>query len=185
MSSEHDQPRLFEPPPLELPERSLVLLIGAAASGKSTFAQRHFRPDEIVSSDECRARVSGDSYDASAAPEVFELLRSLVAERLAAGKLTVVDATNTAAEHRAPLVRLAHAHGFAPVAVVLALPEQVVQDRNAGRPQRGISPFVVRSHARAVRRSVPRLRTEAFAAVYVLTSAEDVDAVAVVRRPSK
>lgn len=162
-----------------------MVLIGAAGAGKSTFAHRHFRPDEIVSSDDCRSRISGDTYDASAASDVFELLRSLVAERLAAGWLTVVDATNTAAEHRAPLVRLAQTHGFAPIAVVLALPEQVVQDRNAGRPERAISPFVVRSHARAVRRSVPRLRTEGFATVYVLTSAEDVDAAAVVRRGTK
>lgn len=182
MSSEHDQPRLFELPPLELPERSLVVLIGAAGAGKSTFAHRHFGPDEIVSSDECRARVSGATYDASSASGVFELLHSLVAERLAAGTLTVVDATNAAAEHRAPLVRLAQVHGFTPIAVVLAPPEQVCQERNAGRPERAISPFVVRSHARAVRRSVPRLRTEGFATVYVLVSANDVDAATVVRR---
>jgi predicted kinase len=182
VSSEHDRPRLFELPPLELPDRSLVVLIGAAGSGKSTFAHRHFRPGEIVSSDECRARVSGNAYDPSASADVFELLRSLVADRLAAGKLTVVDATNTAAEHRAPLVRLARLHEFTPVAVVLAMPEEVVQARNAGRPERAISPFVVRSHARAVRRSVPRLRTEGFATVYVLASANDVDAATVVRR---
>jgi predicted kinase len=179
---EPDQPRLFEPPPLELSERSLVLLVGATGAGKSTFASRHFLPDEIVSSDECRSRLPGETYDASTSAEVFELLRSLVAERLAAGLLTVVDATNAAAEHRAPLVRLARVNGFAPVAVVLALPEQVCQERNVDRPERAISPFVVRSHARSVRRSVPRLRTEGFDEVYVLTSAEDVDAATVLRR---
>jgi protein phosphatase len=177
-----DQPRLFEPPPLELPERSLVVLVGAAGAGKSTFAARHFRPEEIVSSDECRARVSGETYDSSAATEVFELVRSLVAERLAAGLLTVVDATNTAAQHRAPLLRLAHGHGFAAIAVVLALPEQVCQERTAARPDRPMSEFVVRSHARSVRRSVPRLRTEGFHEVYVLTSPEDVEAATIVRR---
>lgn len=166
---------------MELPERSLVVLVGAAGAGKSTFARRHFRPDEVVSSDECRVRVSGDTYDPSATSDVFELLRSLVAERLAAGKLTVVDATNAAAEHRAPLLRLAALHGFAAVAVVLALPEHVCQERSADRPDRAISPFVVRSHARSVRRSVPRLRSEGFGPVYVLSSVEDVEAVAVVR----
>jgi predicted kinase len=173
--------RLFELPPVDLPERSLVVLVGAAGAGKSTFARRHFPPDEIVSSDECRTRVSGNTYDPAATSEVFELMRSRVAERLGAGKLTVVDATNAAAEHRAPLVRLAQVHGFEPVAVVLALPEHVCQERTADRPDRTISPFVVRSHARSVRRSVPRLRSEGFRVIYVLSSAEDVDAVAVVR----
>jgi protein phosphatase len=176
------QPRLFEPPPLELPERALVVLVGAAGAGKSTFARSHFAPGEIVSSDECRARVSGDTYDPAASSEVFELLHSLVAERLAAGLTTVVDATNAAAEHRAPLVRLASVHGFAPVAVVLALPERICQERNAGRPDRAVPPVVVRSHARSVRRSVPRLRSEGFREVYILASAEDADAATVVRR---
>jgi len=174
--------RLFELPPVELPERSLVVLVGAAGAGKSTFARRHVPPDEIVSSDECRTRVSGNTYDPAATSDVFELVRSHVAERLRAGKLTVVDATNAAAEHRAPLVRLARLHEFEPVAVVLALPEHVCLERGANRAERVISPFVVRSHARSVRRSVPRLRSEGFSRVYVLASPEDIDAVAVVRK---
>jgi protein phosphatase len=176
-----DQPRLFELPPLELGERSLVVLIGAAGAGKTTFAHKHFRPEEIVSSDECRAQVSGDAYDPAAAPAVFALVHALVDERLAAGRLTVVDATNAAPEHRAPLVALARGYGFAPVALVLALPEALCQERTAGRSDRSISPFVVRKHARAVRRSLVRLRTEGFSEVYVLRSPEDVDAAAVLR----
>ncbi len=36
---------------LRLPELSLVLLIGPSGSGKSSFARKHFKPTEIVSSD--------------------------------------------------------------------------------------------------------------------------------------
>lgn len=39
---------------LAVPDLSLVVLIGATGSGKSTFAARHFRPTEVLSSDFCR-----------------------------------------------------------------------------------------------------------------------------------
>ena len=45
---------------LEIPDPSLVLLVGAAGAGKTTFAARHFPPDEVLSSDAYRALVSGD-----------------------------------------------------------------------------------------------------------------------------
>jgi hypothetical protein len=45
---------------LAVPQPSLVVLIGASGSGKTTFARRHFLPTEILSSDACRAMVSDD-----------------------------------------------------------------------------------------------------------------------------
>ena len=79
---------------LTIPELSLVVLIGVSGSGKSTFAQKHFKPTEIVSSDACRGLVSDDENSQAATPDAFELLHFIARKRLAAGKLTVVDATN-------------------------------------------------------------------------------------------
>ena len=43
---------------VKIPELSLVILIGASGSGKSTFAKKHFKSTEIISSDHCRALIS-------------------------------------------------------------------------------------------------------------------------------
>ncbi len=43
---------------LKVPELSLVLLVGASGSGKSSFAARHFKATEVISSDYCRGLVS-------------------------------------------------------------------------------------------------------------------------------
>jgi protein phosphatase len=52
--------------PLTIPDFSLVVMMGASGSGKTTFAERHFRPSEILSSDRCRGMVADDEFDQSA-----------------------------------------------------------------------------------------------------------------------
>src|SRR5688572_28222176 len=121
---------------LTIPELSLVVLIGTSGAGKSTFARRHFRQSEILSSDACRAMVSDDENDLAATSDAFEVLHFIAAKRLAAGKLTVVDATNVQPEARKPLVELARRYHVLPVAIVLDLPERLCQERNRSRPDR-------------------------------------------------
>src|SRR5437667_518738 len=101
------------------PRLSLVVLIGASGSGKSTFAKKHFLPTEIVSSDFCRALVSDDENDLAATNDAFDVLHYIAGKRLAAGRLTVVDATNVKPEDRKSLVELARQYHCLPVAIVL------------------------------------------------------------------
>ena len=85
---------------LTLPELSLVVLVGVSGSGKSTFARKHFKATEILSSDYCRGLVSDDENSQAATTDAFDVLHFIARKRLAAGKLTVVDATNVQPEAR-------------------------------------------------------------------------------------
>ncbi len=107
---------------LAIPELSLVVLVGVTGSGKSTFARAHFKPTEVISSDFCRGLVADDENDQSATPDAFDVLHYIAGKRLAAGRLTVVDATSVQPDARAPLVALAREHDVLPVAIVLDLP---------------------------------------------------------------
>jgi polynucleotide kinase-phosphatase len=155
--------------------------MGASGSGKSTFARRHFRPTEIVSSDFCRALVSDDESSLDASRDAFDVLHFVAGKRLARGRLTVIDATNVQPEARAPLVALAREYHCLPVAIVLDLPERVCLERNAQRPDRQFGPHVVRNHVRQLRNSLRGLQKEGFRHVFVLESQEQVDAALLVR----
>src|SRR6202163_264634 len=95
---------------ITIPNLSLVVLIGPSGSGKSTFARKHFLPTEILSSDACRGMVSDDENNQAVTNEAFALLHFIAAQRLALGRLTVIDATNVQPEARKPLVELARKH---------------------------------------------------------------------------
>src|SRR5215216_6711191 len=139
---------------ITIPELSLVVLIGPSGCGKSTFARKHFKRTEVLSSDFCRALVSDDENSQAATKDAFEVLHYIAAKRLAAGRLTVVDATNVQREARRPLLALAKEHDVLPVAIVLDLPERLCQERNRERPDRQFGPHVVRNHVRSLRQSL-------------------------------
>ncbi|MEJ5913230.1 polynucleotide kinase-phosphatase [Pseudokineococcus sp. 1T1Z-3] len=166
---------------LAVPETSLVVLVGASGSGKSTFGREAFGPYEVVSSDVCRGMVSGDENDQAATKDAFDLLSYVVAKRLAAGRLTVVDATNVQREARRHLVELARAHDVLPVAVVLDVPEQVCLQRNELRADRTFGAHVVRRQRDQLRRSLRGLGREGFRTVHVLRTPEEVAGARVVR----
>ena len=167
---------------ITIPELSLVVLIGPSGCGKSSFARAHFRPTEVISSDFCRGLVSDDENDQTATGDAFEVLHYIARKRLAAARLTVVDATNVQVEARKPLVELAREFHVLPVAIVLHMPEKLCHERNQNRPHRQFGPHVVRNQSQQLRRSVRGLEREGFRHVFVLTSPEEVASVEITRQ---
>lgn len=167
---------------ITVPELSLVVMIGVSGSGKSTFTRKHFKPTEVLSSDYCRGLVSDDENNQVATKDAFEVLHFIAAKRLAAGKLTVVDATNVQQEARKPLVALAREYHCLPVAIVLNLPEKVCQERNQNRPDRQFGRHVIPQQVQQLRRSIRNLKNEGFRHIFVLESLEEVEAVVIERQ---
>ena len=165
------------------PELSLVVLVGASGSGKSTFARKHFLPTEVISSDYCRALVSDDENSLAATNDAFDVLHFIAAKRLAAGRLTVVDATNVKPEDRKPLVELARQYHCLPVAIVLNVAERVCQDRNQVRTDRRLPNHVAHRQLQNLRRSLRGLEREGFRHVLILSSPEEADAIVLQREP--
>jgi protein phosphatase len=151
---------------LTIPELALVVLIGPSGCGKSTFARKHFKATEVLSSDVCRGLVSDDENDQSATKEAFEILHFIARKRLAAGKLTVIDATNVQSEARKPLVQLSREFHCLPVAIMLDVPEKICRERNEQRTDSNFGPHVIRQQVSQLRRSMKALKREGFRHVY-------------------
>ncbi|WP_328552923.1 polynucleotide kinase-phosphatase [Streptomyces sp. NBC_00358] len=176
MSEQTNQGRV-----LPVTDLSLVVLIGASGSGKSTFARRHFKPTEIISSDFCRGLVADDENDQSASGDAFDVLHYIAGKRLAAGRRTVVDATSVQADSRRGLIDLARKYDVLPIAIVLDVPEEVCAERNAARTDRAEMPRrVIQRHTRELRRSLRHLEREGFRKVHVLRGVADIENASVV-----
>ncbi len=161
----------------------MVVLVGATSSGKSTFARAHFRPTEIVSSDAMRAMVSDDENDQGATAAAFEVVHLVVAKRLERGRLTVVDATNVLPRARATLLAAARRHHVPAVAIVLDLPEDVMERRRGARTDRDAGRDVLARQRDQLHRALDAIAAEGFTAVYLLRAPESVSAAEVVRVP--
>ena len=168
---------------LTIPELSLVVLIGASGSGKSTFAREHFNPTEVLSSDFCRGLVADNENDQTVSNDAFEILHFIAAKRLANGKLTVVDATNVQPEGRRQLVSLARQYHCLPVAIVLDMPEKLCWERTQQRSDRNFGRHVIRAHRQQLRRSLRNLKREGFRYIHKLNSLEEVETAVIERQP--
>jgi protein phosphatase len=168
---------------LTIPELAVVALVGPSGSGKSSFARKHFRPTEVLSSDFCRGLVSDDENSQAATNDAFEVLHFIASKRLAAGKLVVIDATNVQPEARKPIIALAREYHCIPVAIVFDLPEKLCQERNRDRADRNFGPHVIRQQSRQLRSALRKLEREGFRRVHMLESAEQVDAATIEREP--
>jgi protein phosphatase len=169
---------------LRVPRLCLVVLVGVTGSGKSSFAARHFRATEVLSSDTFRGLVGDDENDQSVTAAAFVALHAVAAQRLKLGRLTVIDATNVQPDARRPLLALAREYHVLPVAVVLDVPERVCIERNQARPDRAFGAGVVRRQHSALAKSLGRLEREGFRRVFRLRGVAEVDAAQIVREPS-
>ncbi|MGW7509425.1 polynucleotide kinase-phosphatase [Streptomyces massasporeus] len=166
---------------LPVTDLSLVVLVGATGSGKSTFARRHFKPTEVISSDFCRGLVSDDENDQGATKDAFDVLHYIAGKRLAAGRRTVVDATSVQSDARRQLIDLAKQYDVLPIAIVLDVPEEVCAERNAARTDRADMPRrVIHRHTRELRRSLRHLEREGFRKVHILRGVDEVENATVV-----
>jgi protein phosphatase len=181
-SGRHHLP-MSETAAISIPDPSLVVLIGAAGSGKSTFAARHFADQEILSSDAFREQIAGDPADQRATGAAFAALHRSLARRLVGGRLTVVDATNVQSRARRPLLGLAAGAGLPAIAIVLDLPASLVLARNAARSARVVPEAAVRRQLADLRLTLRSgvLASEGFASVVRLSDPATVDAVTISR----
>lgn len=168
---------------ITIPELSLVVLIGASGAGKSSFAKKHFKSTEVISSDFCRGLICDDENNQAVSKDAFAVVHYIAAKRLAAGKLTVIDATNVQKEDRKHLLNLAKEYHCLPVAIALNLPEQLCHDRNLHRPDRNFGVHVVRRQRESMRQSLKHLKREGFRYSYILNSVEDIESVSIHRQP--
>ncbi|MCE9561441.1 MAG: polynucleotide kinase-phosphatase [Planctomycetes bacterium] len=168
--------------PIPVPEFGLVLLIGPSGCGKSSFAHKHFKPTEILSSDFFRGMLSDDEMNQHASADAFEVLHLVCSKRLAAGRFTVIDATNVRPESRKTFIEMARKFHVQSVAVVFDFSAEFCHARNQQRlTERPFGPHVTRHHAADLARSMGHLEEEGFRRVTVFRTEEEVNAAEFVR----
>ena len=165
-----------------IPEFGLVVLVGAAGAGKSTFAAKHFRASEVISSDHYRQVVGDDERSVRTTTHAFEIVRAIAARRLASRRVAVIDATNVNSADRAQYVALARAEHAPVTAIVLDMGQGTCQRQNALRPG-AVAPHVITHQRRSLRQSLRALRQEGYRRRYHLRSAEEANEATLVRAP--
>ena len=169
---------------IEIPHFSLVVLAGISGSGKSSFAKQHFKANEILSSDRCRAMITDSEADQISSADSFELLRQWTAKRLSYGRTVVIDATNTTTEVREPWLKLAQKSGASPTAIVLDFGTELAITRNRAR-QRKVPESVIDRQNQELQADLANLWHEGFDRIHHLTLPADLENLAISRKPSR
>lgn len=156
---------------IEIPRNALVVLCGPAGCGKSTFARRHFQPTQIVSSDECRARISDDETDQSVSHLAFELMMKIIALRLYLGRLCVADSTALSNDVRRRFREIAADYRAPALVIAWDLPLETCKARNRLRT-RQVEEGVLERQWNRMQQVLKNLAGENWFAVHVIRSDE-------------
>jgi alkanesulfonate monooxygenase SsuD/methylene tetrahydromethanopterin reductase-like flavin-dependent oxidoreductase (luciferase family)/predicted kinase len=147
-----------------IPDPALVVLVGAAGSGKSTWAAQHYLAREIVSSDQLRAVVGSGEHDLDASDDAFSLLDQIVAARTGRRLTTVVDTLGLSADRRRGYLALARRAGLPAVAVLQDTDGNICRQRNRSR-ERPVPAAVLDEQLYRVREAADQLTSEGWDAV--------------------
>jgi len=147
--------------PVRLIRPSIVVLCGPAACGKSTFAERHFRPTQIISSDWARARVCDDDRDQRFNAQAFALVHFLLEQRLTLNRLCVVDSTALTATARKELLDLAKKLQVQIVAMLFDVPLETCVERDQKR-ERSVGRAVIERQYQIFEQAKAAIRQEGF-----------------------
>lgn len=162
-------PEPAEPIRIDIPERSLVVLAGIPASGKSTLATRLFAANEVVSSDVCRCMICDALHDQRASKDAYMLMRRIIGLRMKFDRFVVADATHLKPRSRARLIDLALAHDYPSYLILLDVPSDECKRRDSRREERAVGHAVIEKFTDRVPRDIDALRSEGFADAWVLT----------------
>ncbi len=146
---------------LALPAEAVVVLIGAAASGKTTLREALISSDaaprDVLSLDDERNGMRERDLAAGREPRDLQDYSWIAVRRceavgkdlLSRGVGYISDATHLRRRERIPHVRAAHAAGLPAIAVLLpSVPLDVLRKRNASRPEfRRVPDEILERHA--------------------------------------
>ncbi len=146
---------------IRLTRPSVVVLCGPAACGKSTFAAKHFRPTQVISSDQARALVCDDERDQRYQTQAFALVHFLMEQRLSVNRLCVVDSTALTPAARKSLLDLARRFHVPAVALVFDVPLATCLERDAKR-ERTVGQLVIERQYQLFEQVKSAIRQEGF-----------------------
>jgi alkanesulfonate monooxygenase SsuD/methylene tetrahydromethanopterin reductase-like flavin-dependent oxidoreductase (luciferase family)/predicted kinase len=150
-----------------VPDPAVVVLAGAAGSGKSTWATERFRSAEIVSSDALRAAVGSGPSDLDASVEAFALLDQIVAARTKRSLMTVIDTLGLDPQRRSDYRRLARAAGLPAVLVIMNTAAALCRGRNRRR-DRPVPAPVLSDQLRKINRLIDSAEEEGWDQILII-----------------
>lgn len=107
-----------------------VMLVGCPGSGKTSYARElleYLGSDfedsiELISTDDIRSELTGDSNNQTENRRVFDAVYSLIGHALKRNKSVIYDATNTISKHRNNILGIVNKYNVAKVCVIMDTP---------------------------------------------------------------
>lgn len=107
----------------------LVVLMGVAGAGKTSWWRGRYDPWQVLSLDELRLKLTDDVADQTCNQVAAAMLAELLEHRMRAGRPAVVDGTNYRPDYRGPYLATAKVYGRPTIGVLFHTPLDVCKAR--------------------------------------------------------
>lgn len=125
----------------------LIVLMGIAGVGKSSWAQARYPHEQVVSADQMRLLVSDSESNQYASSQAWHLVTEFVAGRCELGRRAIIDATHVKREERLRWITFASEHAIPTQLVWFDIAPEESLARQAHRTRKVSQRILKRQHA--------------------------------------
>jgi len=131
--------------------KTIVLLVGVAGSGKTTYRHKHYEHYNCISPDQRRMRVldsenSGKFFDQSIEKDIWKHIYEVLEHNLTTGNDIIFDATNLTFRRRYPIVARARKAGYIINFVYFEVSLHTLAERNETRSKKVPNEVIARQY---------------------------------------
>jgi len=158
----------------KIPRDIVLILVGTSGAGKSTFANKHFPPTMVASTDFCRSQICDSSENQKVSQDAFEMFYMHIEKRIKNGYPVIADSTALKAKYRQKIKEIAKKYNYKVGVILFDIKTKQCIKNDLSR-ERSVGKDVIMYQSQNLEKTKDELTTEKYDFNWTIRTMKEID----------